>query len=78
LLVSALTQKVHSSHLDRSFCFAADETIYTGQSQKYTPAELRPAEAGWYGLGFSRVANWRLRKSNGAACPTFLDRRPRP
>ena len=32
--------------LGRSFYFAAGETMYIGQSQKYTPAELRPAEAG--------------------------------
>ena len=70
-LVSALTQEVHSSHLGRSFHFAAGETIYTEQSQKYTPAMVQalaeqsgfePAgllldEAGWYGLAFWRVAD---------------------
>ncbi|MCB0029108.1 MAG: L-histidine N(alpha)-methyltransferase, partial [Anaerolineales bacterium] len=67
LLVNALKQKGHSSPLGRSFRFAAGETIYTGQSQKYTPAivqalavgsgfgpaGLRLDEAGSYGLGFS-------------------------
>lgn len=66
LLVSALTQGVHSSPLGRSFHLAAGETIYTGQSQKYAPAivqalavgsgfgpaGLRLDEPGWYGLGF--------------------------
>ena len=62
---------MHSSHLGRSFHFAAGETIYTGQSQKYTsaivqalalgsgfgPAGLRLDEAGWLGfLASDRVS----------------------
>ena len=69
---------MHSSHLGRSFHFAAGETIYTGQSQKYTsaivqalavgsgfgPAGLRLDEAGWDGLAFWQVAGKRNYSSN--------------
>ncbi|MCB2037108.1 MAG: L-histidine N(alpha)-methyltransferase [Ottowia sp.] len=73
---------MHSSHLGRSFHFAAGETIYTGQSQKYTsaivqalalgsgfgPAGLRLDEAGWYGLGF----RWFARSSGYLTSPFKL------
>jgi dimethylhistidine N-methyltransferase len=39
-LVSRTAQTVSSSALDRQFHFRAGETIYTEQSQKYTPASI--------------------------------------
>lgn len=39
-LVSQKEQTIESTVLGRSFCFRAGETIYTEQSQKYTPAMI--------------------------------------
>ncbi len=74
-LVSQGAQVVHSRALERSFGFADGETLYTEQSQKYTPAgiEAMAAQAGFlaeqlmvgdpgYGL-----ALWRVPARVGAA-----------